>query len=41
MESYWDKAYILSGGELKAELTSAEGDSLEELFFSVTGVEGK
>ena len=41
VESYWDKAYILSGGELKAELTSAEGDSLEELFFSVTGVEGK
>jgi len=41
VENYWDKAYILSGGELKAEMTSGEGDSLEELFFSVTGVEGK
>jgi len=41
VENYWNKAYILSDGELKAEMTSAEGDSLEELFFSVTGVKGK
>ncbi len=41
VENYWDKAYILSKGELKAEMTSGEGEhSLEELFFSVTGVEG-
>lgn len=41
VENYWDKAYILSGGELKAEMSSDEGESLEELFFSVTGVENK
>ena len=39
VESYWDKAYILSGGVLKAEMSSDEGESLEKLFFSVTGVE--
>ena len=37
VENYWDKAYILSDGELKAEMSSADGRSLEELFFSVTG----
>lgn len=41
VENYWDKAYILSHGELKAEMISGEGESLEELFFAVTGVEGK
>lgn len=41
VENYWDKAYILSGGELKAEMLSSEGESLEKLFFSVTGVENK
>lgn len=41
VENYWDKAYILSGGELKAEMLSCEGESLEKLFFSVTGVENK
>lgn len=42
VENYWDKAFILSKGELKAEMTSDEGEkSLEELFFSVTGVESK
>ncbi len=40
VENYWDKAYILSGGELKAQMHSADGSqSLEELFFSITGVE--
>lgn len=42
VEDYWDKAFILSKGELKAEISATEDDkSLEELFFSVTGVEGK
>lgn len=41
VENYWDKAYILSDGELKAEMLSSEGESLEKLFFSVTGVENK
>lgn len=42
VENFWDKAYILSFGELKGEMTSGEDKhSLEELFFSVTGVEGK
>lgn len=40
VENYWDKAYILSKGELKAACSSGEL-GLEELFFSVTGVEGK
>lgn len=38
VENYWDKAFILSKGELKAEMSSDEGNqSLEELFFRVTG----
>ena len=42
VENYWDRAFILSKGELKAEMSAdEEGRSLEELFFSVTGVEGK
>lgn len=42
VENYWDKAYILSKGELKAQMSSGEeSQSLEELFFSVTGVEDK
>ena len=40
VENYWDKAFILSKGELKAQMTAGDG-SLEELFFSVTEVEGK
>ncbi len=40
VENYWDKAFILSEGELKAQMNVGDG-SLEELFFSVTGVEGK
>lgn len=40
VENYWDKAYILSGGELKAQMNSTDtSQSLEELFFSITGVE--
>lgn len=42
VENYWDKAYILSKGELKAQMSSGEeSQSIEELFFSVTGVEDK
>lgn len=42
VENYWDKAYILSKGELKAEMSSGDGEqSLEELFFSVTGVDSR
>lgn len=42
VESYWDKAYILSDGELRAAMTSQDSEqSLEELFFSVTGVESR
>lgn len=42
VENYWDKAFILSEGELKGEMSSGEGDmTLEEMFFSVTGVEGR
>lgn len=42
VENCWDKAYILSLGELKAEMASDEdGKSLEEMFFAVTGVEDK
>lgn len=40
VENCWDKAYILSKGELKAETKSSDGH-LEELFFSVTGEEAK
>ncbi len=40
VENYWDKAFILSKGELKAQMNAGDG-SLEELFFSVTEVEGK
>lgn len=40
VENYWDKAFILSRGELKAGMNVGDGN-LEELFFSVTGVEGK
>lgn len=40
VENYWDKAYILSGGELKAQMQSSDASqSLEQLFFSITGVE--
>lgn len=40
VENYWDKAYILSGGELKAQMHCEDASqSLEELFFSITGVE--
>ena len=40
VENYWDKAYILSDGELKAQMKSSDASqSLEELFFSITGVE--
>lgn len=38
----WDRAFILSKGELKASVTHEQGgDNLEELFFTVTGVEDK
>ena len=37
VENLWDKAYILSKGELCAEVNAGDGQSLEELFFSVTG----
>lgn len=37
VEDYWDTAYIMAEGELKAKVNSGDGkDSLEELFFSVT-----
>ena len=36
VEAYWDKAFILSRGELKAQVCHGEGE-LEEIFFSVTG----
>lgn len=37
VESYWDSAYIMVGGEVRAEKKSSdESVSLEELFFSVT-----
>ena len=36
VEEYWDKAFILSKGELKAEVSYGDG-ALEEVFFSVTG----
>ena len=36
VEAYWDKAFILSKGELKAEVGHGD-DGLEEVFFSVTG----
>lgn len=40
VENYWDKAYILSSGQLKAEKSADDSScSLEELFFSVTEVE--
>ncbi len=40
VEDYWDTAYIMAEGELKAKVNSGEGtESLEELFFSVTGKE--
>lgn len=39
VEAYWDKAFILSGGELRAQLCHGDGE-LEEVFFAVTG-EGK
>lgn len=41
VENYWDKAYILSKGELKAKISCEDGESLEKLFFSVTGVEDR
>lgn len=40
VESFWDKAFILSKGELKAEKISSDG-GLEEAFFSITGEEKK
>lgn len=37
VENYWDIAYIMSSGKLKAQMKKGEGErSLEELFFSVT-----
>ena len=40
VESYWDKVYILSGGELKAQMNAEDASqSLEELLFSITEVE--
>lgn len=36
VEAYWDKAFILSKGELKAVRNHADGE-LEEVFFSITG----
>ena len=38
VENYWDKAFILSKGELKAQKDYEEG-VLEELFFSITSKE--
>ncbi len=38
VENYWDKAFILSKGELKAQKDYEEG-VLEELFFSITAKE--
>lgn len=38
VENYWDTAYIMAKGQLKATMKNGEGaQSLEELFFSVTG----
>ncbi len=38
VEDYWDTAYIMAEGELKATVQSGDGnESLQELFFSVTG----
>lgn len=40
VEDYWDSAYIMAEGELKAKIKSGEGkESLQERFFSVTGKE--
>ncbi|MEE1322130.1 MAG: ABC transporter ATP-binding protein [Acutalibacteraceae bacterium] len=40
VEDYWDTAYIMAEGELKATVKNGEGkESLRELFFSVTGKE--
>lgn len=37
VEDYWDTAYIMAEGELKAKVKSGEGkESLQELFFTVT-----
>lgn len=42
VENYWDRAFILSKGELKAEMSlGADNESLEQLFFSVTGGQNK
>lgn len=43
IEGYWDKVLIMNKGEIAADLTRneliARGESLEEIFFSVTGKE--
>lgn len=40
VEDYWDTAYIMAEGELKATVKNGEAkESLRELFFSVTGKE--
>lgn len=37
METFWDTAYIMVGGKLKAKKSiSDSGESLEELFFNIT-----
>ncbi len=40
VEAYWDKAFILSKGELVAERNHGDG-GLEEVFFSITGESAK
>lgn len=40
VEGFWDKAFILSKGELKAQKIFSDG-GLEEAFFSITGEEKK
>lgn len=40
VEAYWDKAFILSKGELVAERSHGDGE-LEEVFFSITGENAK
>lgn len=37
VEDYWDSAYIMVGGEVKAQMKNGDGNMrLEELFFEVT-----
>ncbi len=42
VENYWDKAYIMVGGQLKEKvLNGQEGEPLSEIFFRVTEGENK